>query len=101
MSATPNHVTPTPLRRQDGGAVRVLVVDDEPDLTDVLGAALRSEGWEVRIAGDGGSALEAAERFHPDAVVLDWMLPDIDGLRVLHALRQKLPQVCVLFLTRA
>ncbi|MEU0220776.1 response regulator transcription factor [Streptomyces sp. NPDC006265] len=99
MSTTPNHTNPLPLRRHDGGAVRVLVVDDEPDLTDVLGAALRSEGWEVRIVGDGASALETADSFRPDAVVLDWMLPDTDGLGVLHALRQRLPQVCVLFLT--
>ncbi|EFL29915.1 phosphate regulon transcriptional regulatory protein PhoB [Streptomyces viridochromogenes DSM 40736] len=99
MSTTPNHTTPPPLRRLDGGAVRVLVVDDEPDLTDVLGAALRSEGWEVRIACDGAGALEAADGFHPDAVVLDWMLPDTDGLGVLHALRRRIPQVCVLFLT--
>ena len=53
MRTTPNHIAPPALRRPDGGAVRVLVVDDEPDLTDVLGAALRSEGWEVRVAGDG------------------------------------------------
>ncbi|MFE2643805.1 response regulator transcription factor [Streptomyces nigra] len=99
MSTTPNHTSPPPLRRHDGGAVRVLVVDDEPDLTDVLGAALRSDGWEVRIADDGASALEAAADFQPDAVVLDWMLPDTDGLGVLHGLRQRLPQVCVLFLT--
>ncbi|MFD5234614.1 response regulator transcription factor [Streptomyces qaidamensis] len=99
MSTTPNHVSPPSLRRPDGGAVRVLVVDDEPDLTEVLGVALRAEGWEVRSAGDGAAALEAADGFCPDAVVLDWMLPDVDGLQVLHALRGRLPQVCVLFLT--
>ncbi|MFI7020831.1 response regulator transcription factor [Streptomyces sp. NPDC050164] len=99
MSTTPNHISPAPLRRPDGGAVRVLVVDDEPDLTEVLGVALRAEGWEVRSAGDGAAALETADGFRPDAVVLDWMLPDVDGLQVLHALRRRLPQVCVLFLT--
>ncbi|GAA2617279.1 response regulator transcription factor [Streptomyces axinellae] len=93
-------LTPLPaLNRPDGSPVRVLVVDDERDLTDVLGAALRSEGCEVRTAADGSSALEAGGAFRPDAVVLDWMLPDIDGLAVLRGLRERSPGVCVLFLT--
>ncbi|UNZ16237.1 response regulator transcription factor [Streptomyces sp. 891-h] len=87
------------LNRPDGSPVRVLVVDDEPDLTDVLGTALRAEGCQVRTAADGSSALAAAGAFHPDAVVLDWMLPDIDGLTVLRGLRERSPGVCVLFLT--
>ncbi|MEV0414284.1 response regulator transcription factor [Streptomyces sp. NPDC050448] len=91
--------SPPPLLRPDGSAVRVLVVDDEPDLTDVLGAALRSEGWAVRTAGDAAGALSSAAQFEPDLVVLDWMLPDLDGLSVLRALRERCPGVCVLFLT--
>jgi DNA-binding response OmpR family regulator len=87
------------LLRTDGGAVRVLVVDDEPDLTEVLGAALTAEGWACRQAADGATALETARAFRPDAVVLDWMLPDMDGLRVLRELRREVPGVCVLFLT--
>ncbi|WP_046495176.1 response regulator transcription factor [Streptomyces odonnellii] len=87
------------LSRPDGTPVRVLVVDDEPDLTEVLGAALRYEQWEVRSAGDGASAVRIAGTFRPDAVVLDWMLPDMNGLRVLRELRAVLPDVCVLFLT--
>ncbi|NUU23506.1 MAG: response regulator transcription factor [Streptomycetaceae bacterium] len=87
------------LRRPDGSPVRVLVVDDEPDLTDVLGAALRAEGWQVETAADGASALASATRVPPDAVVLDWMLPDTDGLTVLRRLRERAPDVCVLFLT--
>ncbi|MFE4857757.1 response regulator transcription factor [Streptomyces sp. NPDC056670] len=87
------------LHRPDGEPVRVLVVDDEPDVTDVLTAVMTAEGWQVRGAGDGTSALAAARDFRPDAVVLDWMLPDLDGLRVLRALRQEAPRVCVLFLT--
>lgn len=55
---------------------------------------LHAEGWEVRIADDGATAGEAADSFRPDAVVLDWMLPDIDGLQVLHALRRRLPPAC-------
>ncbi|MFB6439851.1 response regulator transcription factor [Streptomyces sp. NPDC056411] len=93
------HRTPAPLRSADGSPVRVLVVDDEPDLTEVLAGALMGEGWEVRSAADGGSALAVARTFRPHAVVLDWMLPDINGLQVLHLLREELRTVCVLFLT--
>lgn len=90
---------PAALRRPDGSPVRVLVVDDEPDLTEVLSGALRSEGWDVRSADDGTSALDTASAFQPDAVILDWMLPDLDGLAVLRRMRSDLPHVCVLFLT--
>ncbi|MFE2182813.1 response regulator transcription factor [Streptomyces sp. NPDC059455] len=93
------HSTGRFLLRPDGARVRVHVVDDEPDLNEVLSGALRYEGWEVRTAADGGSALDAARAFRPDAVVLDWMLPDTDGLAVLRAVRAELPDVCVLFLT--
>ncbi|MFC4054919.1 response regulator transcription factor [Actinomadura syzygii] len=89
----------TGLRRADGTSVRVLVVDDEPDLAEVLSRALALEGWTVRTAADGAEALAVAADFRPDAVVLDVMLPDIDGLRVLHRLRAGAPDVCVLFLT--
>jgi two-component system OmpR family response regulator len=86
-------------RRADGTPVRVLVVDDEPDLLDVVSRMLRSEGWAVATAATGGEALARAREFRPDAVVLDVMLPDQDGLRVLEGLRALLPDVCVLFLT--
>ncbi|GAA1013081.1 DNA-binding response regulator [Acrocarpospora pleiomorpha] len=81
------------------GPVRVLVVDDEPTLAELLAMALRYEGWEVRSAGDGLSAVRVARGFRPDAVVLDVMLPDIDGLEVLRRLRGEAPEVPVLFLT--
>src|SRR3954470_17296857 len=90
---------PSSLHRVDGTPVRVLVVDDEPDLAEVLSGALRYEGFEVRTAGDGAAALVAAREFQPDAVLLDVMLPDIDGLQVLRGLRADAPHVCVLFLT--
>ncbi|MEI5008697.1 response regulator transcription factor [Streptomyces sp. PmtA] len=89
----------TGLRRTDGGPVRVLVVDDESSLTELLSMALRYEGWEVRSAGDGAGAVRAARDFRPDAVILDVMLPDLDGLTVLGRLRRELPDVPVLFLT--
>ncbi|MEU1756944.1 response regulator transcription factor [Micromonospora matsumotoense] len=87
------------LRRPDGEPVRVLVVDDEPTLTDLLSMALRYEGWQVRSAGNGMAALSAARQFQPDAVVLDVMLPDLDGFQVLRRLREQTPTVPVLFLT--
>ncbi|WP_326607200.1 response regulator transcription factor [Streptomyces sp. NBC_01800] len=91
--------TQPPLLRPDGSPVRALVVDDEPDLTEVLAGALTSEGWNVRTAADGSSALATARVFRPDAVVLDWMLPDMDGLRVLRELHRESRDICVLFLT--
>ena len=65
-------------RRVDGTAIRVLVVDDESTLADLLSMALRYEGWEVRTAADGTSAVRGAREFRPDIVVLDVMLPDFD-----------------------
>ncbi|MBI0384244.1 response regulator transcription factor [Streptomyces albiflaviniger] len=85
--------------RPDGSPVRVLVVDDESALADLLSMALRYEGWEVRTAGDGAEAIRINRELRPDAVVLDIMLPDMDGLTVLGRLRRELPDVPVLFLT--
>ncbi|MEX5633530.1 response regulator transcription factor [Parafrankia sp. FMc2] len=78
---------------------RILVVDDENTLSELLSMALRYEGWEVRTAPDGREALQVARGFRPDAVVLDMMLPDMDGLDVLRRLRAERPDVPVLFLT--
>ncbi|MEV5079829.1 response regulator transcription factor [Streptomyces sp. NPDC056159] len=89
----------TELLRPDGSPVRVLVVDDEPSITELLSMALRYEGWQIRSAGDGQGAIQSAREFRPDTVVLDMMLPDIDGLTVLRRLRHELPDVPVLFLT--
>ena len=85
--------------RTDGSQPRVLVVDDENTLSELLSMALRYEGWDVRTAPDGLTAVRIAREFKPDAVVLDWMLPDIDGLEVLHRLRAADSHVPVLFLT--
>lgn len=92
--------SPAPaLRRPDGAAVRILVVDDEQMLTDLLSMALRMEGWDVRTAASGFEALQAVRDFEPDAMVLDIMMPDLDGMAVLHRLRQSGNDVPVLFLT--
>ncbi len=66
---------------------KVLVVDDEPALARALAINLRAHGWEVVTAADGRSALEAAATEHPDVVLLDLGLPDLDGTEVLAGLR--------------
>ncbi|HLP23067.1 MAG TPA: response regulator transcription factor [Microbacteriaceae bacterium] len=96
-NATPNRGPA--IVRADGSPVRVLVVDDEPSLSDLLRMALRYEGWEVQTAANGLSAVKAARDFAPDAVVLDIMLPDIDGLEVLQRIRAGGTEIPVLFLT--
>nr|WP_055509276.1 response regulator transcription factor [Nonomuraea pusilla] len=87
------------LLRPDGSPIRVLIVDDEPDIVEVLEGVLRQEGWEVRGAGDGATAVRLAGEFEPDAVILDVMLPDMDGLEIMARVRERAPEVCVLFLT--
>jgi two-component system OmpR family response regulator len=74
-------------------------VDDEQMLTDLLAMALRMEGWEVRTASSGLEALQVAREFEPDALVLDIMMPDLDGMSVLRRLRESGNLVPVLFLT--
>jgi len=91
--------SPAGLRRADGTPLRVLVVDDETSLRELLSMALRFEAWDVRTAEAGIEAVRTAREFRPDAVVLDMMLPDIDGLEVLRRLRNDTPSVPVLFLT--
>ncbi|QLD13168.1 response regulator transcription factor [Microbacterium oleivorans] len=87
------------MQRPDGSPLRVLVVDDEQMLTDLLSMALKMEGWEVRSAASGFEALSEARDFDPDAMVLDIMMPDLDGMSVLQRLRQSGDDVPVLFLT--
>jgi two-component system, OmpR family, response regulator len=83
----------------EGAPVRVLVVDDEAALAEVISMALRYEGWEVRTAENGLTALRIAREFRPDLAVLDVMLPDLSGLEVLRRLRADAPDLPVLFLT--
>ena len=90
---------PQPLTRPDGTPIRVLTVDDEASLTELLRMALRYEGWEVTTADSGLSAVQAAREVRPDAVVLDIMLPDFDGLEVMRRIRAEQPDMPVIFLT--
>ena len=81
------------------GAARILVVDDEPYITDLLGAALRFEGFTVEVAATGAEALALAQRQRHDLVLLDVMLPDVTGTEVCRRLRAEGVQTPVLFLT--
>jgi len=87
------------LLRSDGAKPRVLVVDDEAGITDALVSALRFDGFDAQGALTGQEALSSANKQQPDLVILDMMLPDLDGLEVLHRLRVASEHVCVLFLT--
>ncbi len=87
------------LIRADGERVRVLVVDDEVALTDLLSMALRYEGWQIRAVATGSAAVRVARQFRPDAVILDVMLPDFDGLEIMRRLRAQDPNLPILFLT--
>ncbi|MGA4670061.1 response regulator transcription factor [Propionibacteriaceae bacterium Y1923] len=87
------------LTRVDGSPIRVLIVDDEPLLADLLAMAMKTEGWETSTAYDGQAALRLAREFRPDVVVLDVMMPGLDGLQVVSRLRTSGDDVPVLFLT--
>ncbi|MHB8218889.1 MAG: response regulator transcription factor [Acidimicrobiales bacterium] len=77
----------------------VLVVDDEPYITDLLAAALRFEGFEVRVASSGSAALDLCRSTRFDIVLLDVMLPDLEGTEVCRRLRESGNRVPVVFLT--
>jgi two-component system OmpR family response regulator len=81
------------------GQRRILVVDDEPSITDAVATSLRYEGFAVDVSSTGRAALASAQESPPDLVVLDIMLPDLDGLEVTRRLRADGIQVPILFLT--
>ena len=78
---------------------KILVVDDEPSIVDAVATALRYEGYAVEEATSGREALSAATRLDPDLIVLDWMLPDVEGIEVGRRLRAQGSEAAVLFLT--
>ncbi|HMC80684.1 MAG TPA: response regulator, partial [Acidimicrobiia bacterium] len=80
-------------------STRVLVVDDEENITFLLGSALRHFGFDVTTAATGRQGLDAVRTFEPDLVLLDVMLPDLDGFEVCRRMRQDGERVPVLFLT--
>ena len=83
----------------DAPPVRILVVDDEPPIAELLSAALTFEGYQVSVAATGAEALDLARTFRPNLVMLDVMLPDLDGNEVSRRLRQQGEQVPIVFLT--
>ena len=87
------------IHRADGSPIRVLLVDDEPALTNLVKMALHYEGWVVDVAHDGRDAIAKFENVSPDVLVLDIMLPDVDGLRILQRIRESDAYTPTLFLT--
>lgn len=87
------------ITRADGSPIRVLLVDDELALTNLVSMALNYEGWHVEVAHDGRTAVSMFNQLAPDVVILDVMLPDIDGMQILKRLRDAEDQTPTLFLT--
>jgi two-component system response regulator TrcR len=87
------------IQRADGSPIRILLVDDETALTSLVSLALGYEGWMVEVAHNGSDALTRYQVARPDALVLDIMLPDIDGLSVLRQIRELDLVTPALFLT--
>ena len=79
--------------------IRILAVDDEESITELLGMALRYEGFEVEVAHNGRQALRAASERRPQLMILDVMLPDLDGFEVTRRLASRGEKVPILFLT--
>src|SRR5437764_11742590 len=78
---------------------RILVVDDEPSIVDAVATALRYEGYDVDEATAGREAIRLVTEREPDLIVLDWMLPDIEGIEVGRRLRERGFKSAILFLT--
>ena len=87
------------LSHPDGSPIRALVVDDETSLAELVSMGLRMLGWSVHTAPDGLQAVADAREFRPDVLVLDVMMPGLDGLEALKKIRAFSPQVPALFLT--
>jgi len=92
-------VTPLNGTANPAAGSKILVVDDEPAIVDAVATALRYEGFEVTEAANGRDALSQTMELEPDLIVLDWMLPDIDGLEVGRRLRERGFKTAILFLT--
>lgn len=88
-----------PMTRPDGSSIQVLLVDDEHELTKLVTMALHYEGWMVDVAHDGQEAIRKFTDTGPDVLVLDMMLPDVDGLQILQRVREAETYTPVLFLT--
>ena len=87
------------MSNQSQPEARLLVVEDEPNIRELLATSLRFAGFEVHTAADGGEAIEVAEREQPDLLVLDVMLPDMDGFAVTRRLRETGRLMPIVFVT--
>jgi two-component system, OmpR family, response regulator TrcR len=87
------------ITRADGSPIQVLLVDDEPALTNLVKMALHYEGWTVEVAHNGREAVTKFDEIGPDVLVLDIMLPDVDGLQILERVREADVYTPTLFLT--
>ena len=89
----------TPLQANPGEDGRVLVIDDEPVVVDVLRQLLKKQGYEVQVAGDAAAGRQSLEEQTWDAVLLDVMLPDADGMQLLRWIRDRNPNLAVVMIT--
>ncbi|HNG57619.1 MAG TPA: response regulator transcription factor [Solirubrobacterales bacterium] len=87
------------IQSTEQATARVLVVDDEPNIADVISMALRYNDFEVATAGDGNEALNQVAGFRPDLIVLDVMMPGLDGFQVAKRLAERSADIPILFLT--
>jgi two-component system, OmpR family, response regulator len=87
------------LAHPDGSPIRALVVDDETSLAELVSMGLRMVGWSVTTADNGLAAVAAARDFRPDVLILDVMMPGLDGVEALRKIRTFAPNVPALFLT--
>src|SRR5512143_3528931 len=96
---------PTSIDRQGSSqtsmAESILVVEDEPSLQATLSYNLKKGGYTVEVAGDGRSAVETARRMKPDVIVLDLMLPELDGFEVARIVRSELSTAILMLTARA
>lgn len=79
---------------------KILIIDDEPSITNLVSAYLKPEGYEVFIASDGNAGLKAARAFKPDLIILDVMLPSMDGIELLSRLRRESDVYVIMLTTR-
>ena len=85
--------------RQNTTPRTVLVVEDEPTLATAIAQRITAEGWTARVAGDGASAVQAASQLRPDLVIMDIMLPRLNGIEACSVIRKMSPEVPLLFLS--
>ena len=98
-SADGERRTPTPRDEEDMSEARVLVVDDEKSMRDLLAITLQKAGYDVTLAEGGAAAIEAIRRDPFDAIITDLRMPKVDGLQVLRAAKEQSPDTAVIMVT--